>query len=242
MASTFLTGEWRKLVMVNYSIDPQLLKPFIPFGTTINFWKNNCYVTLAGFMFCNIRAKHIMIPFNTSTEKINLRFYVLPLQAAQQERGVVFIKEIVSKPILAWGANLFYKERYSVMPVKHRWGKIEGKQHVLYRWKYHQWNTLKLSTYLHPIDLIPETEEEFICLQPRGYTKVNETKTYRYEVLHPSWQIYPVTNYDLNVDFKGLYGDAFAFLKYQKPSSVILAEGSKVSIKMREDLLYSAIY
>mgnify|MGYP006184327033 CR=1 FL=1 len=33
MPKKFLTAEWRKLIMVNYTVDPLLLQPYIPAGT-----------------------------------------------------------------------------------------------------------------------------------------------------------------------------------------------------------------
>ncbi|PYP76138.1 MAG: hypothetical protein DMD35_19610, partial [Gemmatimonadetes bacterium] len=31
----FLTGQWRYLAMLNYRIDPALLEPLVPRGTTL---------------------------------------------------------------------------------------------------------------------------------------------------------------------------------------------------------------
>ena len=30
---SFLTAEWRKLALANYEVSPDLLKPYLPFGT-----------------------------------------------------------------------------------------------------------------------------------------------------------------------------------------------------------------
>ena len=54
--------------------------------------------------------------------------------------------------------------------------------------------------------------------------------THEYEVAHPSWQHYPVKEYDIVCDFEKVYGKAFAFLNLQKPASVFVAEGSEVVI------------
>ena len=35
----FLTGEWRYLAMLNYQVDPTLLEPLVPRGTSIDRWQ-----------------------------------------------------------------------------------------------------------------------------------------------------------------------------------------------------------
>ena len=50
-----------------------------------------------------------------------------------------------------------------------------------------------------------------------------------YRVEHPRWKTYPLRSYEVDVDFKGLYGSNFAFLNGKQESSVLLAEGSDVT-------------
>ena len=34
----FLTAEWRHLAMLNYAVDPDLLRPYVPRGTELDAW------------------------------------------------------------------------------------------------------------------------------------------------------------------------------------------------------------
>ena len=43
--------------------------------------------------------------------------------------------------------------------------------------------------------------------------------------------VYPVSEYDIQVDFGKIYGNELEFLKTQKPVSVLLAEGSEIEVK-----------
>ena len=52
----FLKAEWRKLIMANYEVDPTVLQPFVPFGTELDLWNDNCYVSAVGFMFLNTKV------------------------------------------------------------------------------------------------------------------------------------------------------------------------------------------
>ena len=76
MKDIFLKAEWRNLIMVNYCIDADILKPYIPYKTELDLWNNKCYISLVGFMFLNTKVKGLKIPFHTNFEEVNLRFYV----------------------------------------------------------------------------------------------------------------------------------------------------------------------
>lgn len=73
---TFLDAQWRKLIMVNYAIDPKILQPYIPFETELDLWNDTCYISLVGFMFVDTKMLSLRIPFHINFEEVNLRFYV----------------------------------------------------------------------------------------------------------------------------------------------------------------------
>lgn len=229
---TFLDAQWRKLVMINYAVDPQLLKPYIPFETELDLWNDTCYVSLIGFMFVDTKMMRLRIPFHVNFEEINLRFYVKYKETEEYKRGVVFIKEIVPRPSLTLVANLLYNENYETLKTRHSWIEGDDDLTVEYGWKKKgQWHTIKTVTDKIPVDIKPDSEEEFITEHFWGYTKITDSVTSEYEVAHPRWQIYPVRDYDVNVDFQTTYGPDFAFLKDAKPVSVYLAEGSNIVVK-----------
>lgn len=229
---TFLDAQWRKLVMINYAVDPQLLKPYIPFETELDLWNDTCYVSLIGFMFVDTKMMRLRIPFHVNFEEINLRFYVKYKETEEYKRGVVFIKEIVPRPSLTLVANLLYNENYETLKTRHSWIEGDDDLTVEYGWKKKgQWHTIKTVTDKIPVDIKPDSEEEFITEHFWGYTKITDSVTSEYEVAHPRWQIYPVRDYEVNVDFQTTYGSDFAFLQDAKPVSVYLAEGSDIIVK-----------
>jgi uncharacterized protein YqjF (DUF2071 family) len=228
---TFLDAQWRKLIMINYAVDPEILKPYLPFNTELDIWEGTCYVSLIGFMFVDTKMLKLRIPFHVNFEEINLRFYVKHKATDGYKRGVVFIKEIVPRPALSIVANLLYNENYETLKTKHSWTEEGDTLTVQYGWRKGEWNTITTVTNKTPVDIAPDSEEEFITEHFWGYTKISDTVTSEYEVAHPRWQIYPVISYDVNVDFKKVYGDNFAFLQEQEPVSVYLAEGSEIVVK-----------
>jgi uncharacterized protein YqjF (DUF2071 family) len=228
---TFLSAEWRKLAMANYAVDPVVLQPYLPYRTELDLWRDTCYVSLVGFMFLETAVKGFKIPFHVNFEEVNLRFYVRYKDGGVWKRGVVFIKEIVPKAAITWVANTIYKENYETLPMEHTWEAGSGALNVAYRWRKNKsWNSLQVMTDHEPVEIQPGSEEEFITEHYWGYAKIGDRKTSEYEVVHPRWQVYPVRQYAIDVDFGKVYGDDFGFLKSEIPRSVFLAEGSEIQV------------
>lgn len=229
---TFLEAEWRNLILANYAIDPKLLQDFLPFGTELDFWQDTCYVSLVGFRFLNTKVLGIKFPFHVNFTEVNLRFYVRH-QAADGEwrRGVVFISEIVPLPAITFIANTLYNENYSTKQMRHKWLK-DNQLKINYEWKYQgKWHQLSANSALPAEAIATDSEAEFITEHYWGYAKINDHKTMQYQVEHPRWQVHPVQDFDIDVDFKSLYGNNFAILNQQQPRSVFLAEGSEIQVK-----------
>src|SRR5262249_755896 len=113
----FLTAEWLHLLFANYIVDPAVLAPFVPPKTEVDFYEGNCFGSRVCFLFNQVRVKGLRIPMATRFPEVNLRFYVRYKEGDQWKRGVVFIKEIVPKPVISLVANLFFNERYITLPM-----------------------------------------------------------------------------------------------------------------------------
>lgn len=236
---SFLTAEWRKLAIANYAIDKKNLAPYIPAGTELDLWNDTCYVSLIGFMFKNTRLMGFRVPFHSTFEEVNLRFYVRYLDQGIWKRGVVFIKEIVPGFALSFVANTFYNENYVAMPMTHQWVETEDERVVDYRWKYkNRWQGLSITAEKEMSDIQAGSEIEFITEHYWGYARNNEFLSNEYEVKHPKWSHYPVKEYSIDVDFGLTYGENFSFLNDQEPVSVMLAEGSEISVEKKRTIRY----
>lgn len=232
---SFLTAEWRKLAIANYAIDPALLTPYLPLGTELDIWNGTCYVSLIGFLFKNTRLMGIRVPFHANFEEVNLRFYVRYQDKGLWKRGVVFIKEIVPKFALSFVANTIYNENYVAMPMSHIWSESETERLVEYGWKQgKQWQRFSIVAEKELSEILPETETEFITEHYWGYARYNAARTNEYEVKHPKWAQYQVKSYEIDVDFGLTYGTQFNFLNQQSPVSVMLAEGSEISVEQKK--------
>lgn len=229
--SVFLEAEWRKLVLVNYAVNPELLKKYVPPHTELDLWNDTCYVSIVGFMFLNTKVKGVKIPFHINFEEINLRFYVKSLQNGACKRGAVFISEIVPKPAISFIANTLYNEKYQTFPTKHFWKESNRSLEIMYGFKKDNWQSVSVVAENTRIPIQANSEAEFITEHYWGYTQMTASQTNEFAVEHPRWEIYPVNTYEVNIDFENVYGKEFSFLNQQMPLSVMLVEGSTVKVR-----------
>lgn len=236
MSAAFLTAQWRRLIMLNYAVDPEVLKPYLPAFTEIDIWNNTCYASLVGFRFMNVRLKGQRIIWHENFTEINLRFYVRRNDPETGwKRGVVFVSEIVPLPAVAWVANTIYNERYSIRPMRHLWQEEQAQLQIEYSWKEKgRWNSFGVQTDPVPIPLRQSSEAEFITEHFWGYARRGPDRTVEYQVEHPRWDVYPIRAWHAEVDFGAAYGPAFAALNKAEPVSVFLAEGSDIVIRSRK--------
>ena len=234
--STFLTAEWRKLIMAQYEVAPEVLAPYLPRGLEVDLYQGKCYVSLVAFLFDNVRVKGFAVPGHRSFEEINLRFYVRRRESdGSVKRGVVFIREFVPRRAIAWVAKRFYEEPYEAVPTSHKFGAKKDLVFARYAWKMGgRVHSLEAAGHVPALEIVPGSVEEFITEHYWGYAKRSGGRagawTGAYQVEHPQWQTYRLESYHVDVDFERLYGREFGFLNGVRESSVLLAEGSEVMV------------
>jgi len=234
MTETFLSARWENLIMANYSVHPDVLNPYLPKGVELDFYNDMVYVSLVGFLFKQTSLFKIPIPFLGTFEEINLRFYVKRIEGISEKRGVVFINETVPYKSVAWLANKLYKEHYISIPTKNSTDIGKSGKKIRYEWKINKaWNRLAVHAAPESEKMIVGSIEEFIFEHYYGYTKINDKVSQEYKVNHPRWLVNKVIDYSIDCDFTAMYGSDFSFLNNQQPDSVIMAEGSPVSVNWK---------
>jgi len=227
----FLTAEWRWLAMLNYEIDPALLRPFIPQGTELDSWNGRTFVSMVGFLFLNTRVQGVAIPFHRNFEEVNLRFYVRRKAEDGWRRGVVFIKEIVPRFAIAAVARFAYNERYVSLPMRHEVKESGGGTVVSFAWRFKKrWHSLSVVTSGAAQAIVDGSAEEFITEHFWGYSAQRGGGTAEYRVEHPRWRVRPVNEARFDCDVATLYGGEFVEGLKAEPSSAFLAQGSPVTV------------
>jgi len=230
--SAFLTAEWNNIAMLNYAIEGSILAPFVPAGTELDTWNGTHYISIVGFLFANTRVSGYAIPLHRNFEEVNLRFYVRRKTDAGWKRGVVFIKEIVPRSMIALVAQYFYNEPYIGLPMSHRIQTQTGAlQSVRYNWRFDgRQNSLAVVVRGGLQPLMAGSEAEYITEHYWGYNRQKDGSTLEYQVEHPRWRYYDVAEASLQCDVGGLYGAQFQASMSRTPVSVFLAEGSAVIV------------
>jgi uncharacterized protein YqjF (DUF2071 family) len=223
---TFLTAEWKNLLMLNYAVEPDLLRPFVPTGTELDSHEGLTYASLIGFQFNKTHMFGRAVPFHQSFEEVNLRFYV----RRGTRRGVVFIRELVPKVAVTAVARLAYGENYSCVPMSHRLETKSGELFAEYSWGSSPARcSMSASTSKDCYLPAQGSLSEFITEHYWGYA-IRNGRTVEYQVDHPQWQVREADNAKFSGDGVRYYGTDFGTLLERPPDSAFLAEGSAVTV------------
>ena len=232
VAGRFLTGGWRSLVMLNWEVEPAILRPYVPRGTELDTWRGRTFVSCVGFLFTDTRLLGVPIPFHRTFEEVNLRFYVGRQGPEGWRRGVCFIREIVPRWWVAFMARAVYNERYVSLPMRHDVHLDSTGGSVEYGWKFGgRWCSVGARVSGAPSQLVAGNEEEFITEHYWGYTAQRDGGTVEYRVEHPSWRVWTADDARLDADVATLYGAGFAAPLAAPPSSAFVADGSEIVVR-----------
>jgi uncharacterized protein len=236
--AVFLTAEWRHLVMLNYEVPAPLLEALVPRGTVLDLWQGRALASVVGFRFLHTRLLGIPVPFHRSFDEVNLRFYVRrELADGEVRRGVVFIRELVPRRMIAWTARLAYNEPYRALPMRSEVPAVRdaGSATLRYQWLRpapagRTWEGFEVRTTGDAVLPTAESEARFITEHYWGYTPQRDGGTVEYEVRHPSWRVQVAEISTLDVDVASLWGREFVDPLAAAPRSAFVAEGSAVSV------------
>jgi uncharacterized protein len=230
----FLSAAWRQLAMLNYRVDPALLAPYLPTGTTLDLWRGDAFMSVVGLLFDDTRVLHVPVPFHITFPEVNLRCYVRREVGGEIRRGVVFIRELVPRAAIALVARLAYNEPYRAVRMRRRIAMAAepgGSVSVDYEWMAGgAWAGVHLGSRGRPTPIAPDTEEEFITHRPWGYTRQRDGSTIEYAVAHARWNVWKATSARLDGDLSRVFPAELARAIARPPDSAFLADGSDVTV------------
>ncbi len=222
--------------MVNYVVQPDLLRAHLPAGLELDAWNGRTYVSMVGFLFLRTKVFGVAVPLHVNFEEVNLRFYVRRKAPEGWRRGVVFIKEIVPRRLIANVARVCYNEPYVALPMRHRLdlenGALKSGSVVEFGWRLRgQWNALQATVSGVPQLAAEGSLEEFITEHYWGYTAQANGGCKEYAVEHERWKIWPARDPLFKCDVATLYGKKFEKPLSGAPESAFVAEGSPVVVR-----------
>ncbi|MEX0678727.1 MAG: DUF2071 domain-containing protein [Pirellulales bacterium] len=233
--SRFLTAQWRNLAVLNFEVDPAVLGPYVPAGTELDMWQGRTFLSLVGFQFLKTRVWGVSIPFHSSFDEVNLRFYVRRKTAEGWRRAVVFIRELAPRRAVAWTARLLFGENYLTVPLRHHVELANGDPRAIARVRY-SW---RFAGRQHHLELTISgagrpacagSLEEFIIENYWGCSGGAGRGTIEYRVEHPPWNLWPARESRFDADVTRLYGERFVESLSAPPACAFLADGSAVTL------------
>src|SRR5207245_3706603 len=157
-------------------------------------WNGTTFVSVVGFQFLNTRLLGVPVPCHRDFDEVNLRFYVHRRHEREWRRGVVFIKEIVRKRMVAWVARRVYNENYVRLPMRSQIAPpvadaaVRGS--IDYEWWHAgRWNGAFGQFCGTPAFVAAGSEEEFITEHDGGYSVQRDGSAVEYQVEHPRWRV-----------------------------------------------------
>jgi hypothetical protein len=223
----FLTARWENLILANYSVPAELLTPYLPQGVELDSWDGKHWCSLVAFQFLRTRVLGVAWPGFRDFPEWNLRFYV----RRGPDRGVVFIRELVPQWFVASVARLIYNEPYRSTRLGCEITSTDEHQKARYSvdWGGRS-HTLAVTAERAAYTPTADSREAWFKEQIYGYGVTHRGRTLRYRVQHPTWQVYPVTQCEVDVDWERLYGPAWRDFSARQPESIVYAVGSAVSV------------
>ena len=223
----FLTARWTNLFLATYAVPDGLLRPHLPSGLELDRRDGQAFASLVAFDFLDTRVLGVPWPGYRNFPEVNLRFYV----CRGGERGVVFVREFVPARLVAWLARRIYNEPYAALcmsstvtdgpdaiTVEHRLTAGGGT------------HTLRATGSKPAVRPEASSVEHFFKEHQWGYGRTRRGALVRYAVRHPVWEVYPVREYRVDVDWATLYGPQWKVLQGAEPVSTVLAAGSEVAV------------
>jgi uncharacterized protein YqjF (DUF2071 family) len=221
-------------VLLSYEVDPGVLARYLPRGIELDTWDDRCLISMVGLQFRDTRVLRVPVAFYRGYPQVNLRFYVRRWAGGQWRPGVVFIKQIVPRKLVALVARRVYQEKFIAAPVRH-WVEAgpdaERVRRVSYQWfSPPAWNRMSMSVSGEPELSGVGSLEEFVAERYYGYNQQRDGSTLEYRIEHPRWRIWHADRPELICDVERLYGTDFAESLSRQPVSAFAAEGSEVAV------------
>tara|TARA_R110000782_G_scaffold103991_18_gene191634 strand:+ start:8792 stop:9532 length:741 start_codon:yes stop_codon:yes gene_type:complete len=229
MPRTFLTAEWRDLIIASYAVDPALLATRLPPGLELDLFEGSAVCSLVGFRFLNTRVLGVRWPGYINFPEINLRFYVR--EQNSDRRGVVFVRELVRSRAVASIARTLYNEPYVKAQISEWVVPTGDKLRVEYGFGFAA-GVGRMAVEADAAAAVPpeDTAEHWFKEHQWGYGVTRRGRPLRYEVRHPVWACHRVRSAVIEVDWTKAYGPEWAPLAALQPISVVLAQGSTIGV------------
>jgi uncharacterized protein len=104
-----MAQTWSHLLFAHWRIDPEVMRPLLPPGLTLETYDGSAWLGVVPFFMSNIRARFLpVVPGTTDFCELNVRTYVTD----GKKPGVWFFSLDAGSPAVVWGARRFFALPY----------------------------------------------------------------------------------------------------------------------------------
>jgi len=224
----FLRARWENLLVVTYGVPDEAVARHLPRGLELDRLGGEARVSVVAFDFARTRVYGVAIPGHVNFPEVNLRFYV----RAGADRGIVFVREFVPRLGVVVGARVRYNEPYVRIPMRSDVRPADGRPGRLRVRHVFGDRLSSITAEVEAVGVVPVegSDGRWLTHQTFGFGQTRRAEVRQYRVEHPVWPLHEVHDLDLDIDFAGLYGAEWGFLKGATPSHVTFAAGSEVAV------------
>jgi uncharacterized protein YqjF (DUF2071 family) len=235
----FLTARWTELLLLNFAVPTEAVAVLAPPGTEPDLYDGQAFVSIVGFQFRDTRVRGWAVPGHVNFSEINLRYYVRRVADGEVRRGVVFVREIVPRRLIALVANRVYNENYVCRPMRSELSRkgstLAVGDRVAYGWQSRgpmgrRWNTLAARVAATPQFPPPGSLDEFIVEHYWGYVRGRDGRTREYRVAHDPWRVAGADEVSWDCDVAANYHTPLAKYLTSPPTSALIADGAAVKV------------
>ena len=231
--SIFMRGRWENLIIRTYKCGQTALQKYLPKDVELDLWQGEALVSMVAFNFSKVNFFGIKVPFHQDFAQINFRTYVKSKKDGT--KGVLFLRELAPKPIIALMANLVYNEPFYFLNVKNKYSSNPKGQQMMYHFKRGQkTGKVVIQAAKKALDLTTGTLAKFTVDRYVSFVKSTfSTLANRYDIGHRPWKRYAVEQIDFDDNILDLLPKDITQSLHKTALSTYFVDGSAVEVSTR---------
>jgi uncharacterized protein YqjF (DUF2071 family) len=223
----FMKGYWENLIIRTFECEASVLERYLPNHVELDLYHGKALFSMVAFTFSKVRFFGIKIPLLQSFGEINFRCYVK--SKIDGTKGVVFIKELAPKPLIAFVANAIYNEPFYYKNIKKKLFKTQNYSNITYEFKIGQAQHKIYALMKNTVEkLKANTLQEFVVDRYIAFVKNHFNKTMTYKICHKPWQVFKVLKIDMSNQLLFLLPKPFW---NAKEVATYVVDGSSITIE-----------
>lgn len=226
-SENLLKGHWQNVTFLNYAVNDELLKPYLPKGCEIDYFEGKAYVSVIAQQVSQAYFLGLSLGIFKEFPQITLRFYTLQ----EGQRSFRIIHEFLPSSLAALGARILYHEPCHSGVMESRFSTTPQHVRAMYTLEDNsQQMQIRIKAQNKPSVCEATSPEFFFHFRAKGVSQDFLSETFSYNVYHSPWKALPIESIDVSHNLSHFFGENFNFLDNREPDSSYLFDGSDFAL------------